>query len=179
MSVAEQMTLAEALPEARLGEILGEMPAAMARTMSRTFELMEVAEEEIARARAAHPDTSERLWRCFMLVRPPEGMSRLATEVYRSHCRELLERVALGGDTRTGTDAEMVMHMSLASLQAPPVRDFAVLYRSLFERVLPEAAVTLEPTDTESYEGAEATLDYQFRSKLFDPKRVEKGEGNG
>ncbi|WP_067903735.1 hypothetical protein [Nocardia vaccinii] len=44
----------------------------------------------------------------------------MSTEfVYRSHARELLERVAAGADTRPGTAAEVAAAMMATSLAAP------------------------------------------------------------
>jgi hypothetical protein len=58
------------------------------------FERMEWAEEEIEQARARHPQHADRIYHAFLLLRPNEALHRMQTEfVYRSHCRELLDRV--------------------------------------------------------------------------------------
>jgi hypothetical protein len=80
---------------------------------------MDVAEQELAAAAKAHPDKAVALNGSFMLVAPPPGMAMLAPDVYRSHCRELLERVIRGENTDLGTDAECLTLALDTSLMAP------------------------------------------------------------
>lgn len=83
------------------------------------FEAFEWAEDEIERACARHPRHTDVLFHSFSLL--AVTADRMATEwVYRSHCRELLDRVAAGADTRPGTAAEVALLM-LAVTQATPV----------------------------------------------------------
>lgn len=68
-------------------------------------------EEEIEAAARRHPDQADLIWHAFMVIMPTH--ERMSTEfVYRSHCRELLDRVARGEDTRPGTAAEVVLALS-------------------------------------------------------------------
>jgi len=72
------------------------------------FQQMECAEDEIEQAQRRHPQLADLLWTTFRLMLPTQDLMR--TEfVYRSHCRELLERVARGEDTRPGTSAELAI----------------------------------------------------------------------
>lgn len=88
---------------------------------------MEIAEEEIAAAQKRHPGTSDRLYHSFMLLVPSH--ERMEYEpVYRSHCRELLDRVAAGGDTRIGTAAEVCCALHDVSLATPLRSSAAGLY---------------------------------------------------
>ena len=82
------------------------------------FGQMEYAADEIERAQARHRSGADRIWHSFGLLTPAHD--RMATEfVYRSHCRELLNRVAAGQDTRPGTAAELCCALSDASTVAP------------------------------------------------------------
>lgn len=83
------------------------------------FTLMETAEEEIAAAQERHPEAADRLWHSFRLLTPPNEGFMQREPAYRAHCRELLERVAKGEDTRRATAAEVCRVLSEASLIAP------------------------------------------------------------
>jgi hypothetical protein len=88
--------------------------------MAGEFERMEWAEEEIEAARARHPQHADRLYHSFSLLQPNTGLDRMRTGfVYRSHCRELLDRVAAGADTRPGIAAEICCAMLEVSLRTP------------------------------------------------------------
>ncbi|MEV6276691.1 hypothetical protein [Nocardia sp. NPDC051832] len=89
-----------------------------------SFETMAWAEEEIDKTRARHPEHSDRLFHSFSLLASTH--QRMETEfVYRSHCRELLDRVAAGEDTRPGTAAEICCALLQVS-QLSPLRSSAV-----------------------------------------------------
>ncbi|WP_419707989.1 hypothetical protein [Promicromonospora sp. NFX87] len=76
------------------------------------------AAEEIAKAIERHPAESDILFHGFTLLAPTHKL--MATEVvYRAHCRELLERLAAGGDTRPGTAAEVCCACCETSLVTP------------------------------------------------------------
>ncbi len=64
------------------------------------FRRVEHAEEEIAVAKRRFPEHGERLQRSFLLLFPSEVLMSAAEKPYRLHCRELLERVAGGSNTR-------------------------------------------------------------------------------
>lgn len=86
--------------------------------LSGIFERMEWAEDEIEKARARHPRHADRIFHSFLLLTPTH--ERMETEfVYRSHARELLDRVAAGADTRPATAAEICCAMLEVSLRTP------------------------------------------------------------
>jgi hypothetical protein len=127
------------------------------------FALMDAAEEEILAAQLRHgerppdrdPDgrvVGERgpLWRAFRLLSPTRP--EMAGFVHRSHCRELLDRVARGDDTRPATDAELCLALKDVTLATPVRSSTAGLYRRLFTRAFPEQAA-------EAFDGA-ADLDH-------------------
>ncbi|MFJ4649672.1 hypothetical protein ACIP5Y_00195 [Nocardia sp. NPDC088792] len=75
-------------------------------------------EEEIAAAQQRHPDQADVLFHAYYL--PQLTNARLCCEpLLRAHCRELLERVAAGRDTRPGTAVEVLLLTHRASRTAP------------------------------------------------------------
>jgi hypothetical protein len=99
--------------------------------MADAFERMEWAEQEIAAAQARHPQQAGRIWHSFSLFQPNPGLGRMTSEmVYRSHCREILDRVAAGEDTRPGTAAEGCCALRNMSLQSGAVRSVLLVRTS-------------------------------------------------
>jgi hypothetical protein len=149
----------------RVGELLGE---GLTRNLEGLFELMGYAEEEIAAAGGQEDDP---VWRSFKLMNPSEMLLRTEI-VYRAHCRELIERVKTGQDTRPGTDAEMM------SQSAPLNRSAVGLQLRLFKRRLPEQ-FDLLGVDLAQYEGDAWEIDeYEatLRRKLTDrDRRLQEG----
>ena len=73
--------------------------------------------------------------------------------VYRSHARELLERVAACEDTRPGTAAEVVLLCSRASAVAPFHTSAVGLYLRMWATAFPDRAdVAGSVLDREHYE---------------------------
>ncbi|MFI2478772.1 hypothetical protein [Nocardia xishanensis] len=82
------------------------------------FAQIELAEAEIERAQARYPVKRNALYHSFSLLKPThERMAQLF--VYRSHCRELLDRVAAGECTKPGTAAEVAIAMLVTSRRVP------------------------------------------------------------
>jgi hypothetical protein len=103
------------------------------------FAAIDWAEDEIAKARKRHPRKPE-LWATFDLLLATHELMR--TEfVYRAHCRELLERVAAGQDTRPATDAEVAIACAGASELAPLTQPAIGLYFRVWSRAFPAHAV--------------------------------------
>jgi hypothetical protein len=101
------------------------------------FRCMEIAEEEIAFARARYPLFEKGINSAFRVLCPPDSLRSVSSEVYRHHCCELLERVTRNADMHLGTDAECLCALSEASIAALPNRRASLLYWRLFNRVLP------------------------------------------
>lgn len=75
-------------------------------------------EEEVAAAQQRHPDQADVLFHAFYLMQLTNV--RLCCEMLlRAHCRELLDRVARGEDTRPGTAVEVLLLTHRASPTAP------------------------------------------------------------
>jgi hypothetical protein len=103
------------LPDGR--DVMADLQALVGEMQS-VFSLIEHAEDEISQAMQRHPGHADRIWHSFSLLTPT--LDRLATEVvYRAHCRELLDRVARGEDTRPATAAECCVALMETSLAAP------------------------------------------------------------
>jgi hypothetical protein len=119
------------------------LPDGSVGVIGRTFDLMAVAEREIARARRKHRTrrTSELLNGSFLMLQPGE-LSRYSDELYAAHCRELLERVVKGDDPRPGTRAEMLAALSEASLKAPLERNAHTAMEHLFAQCFPGNALS-------------------------------------
>lgn len=139
--------------------------------VSRSFEFIEIAEEEIARAQHRHPEQSQQLHRTFGFLRPDRFINYHPT-VYRHHCRELLERIATGADTRPGTLAEAAIAIAQVTLATPVRRDVSILYGRIFKRFFPEQYEVLSyfPTE-ESYPGRCDEILETLRRKLTAPRR--------
>ncbi|NKY86562.1 hypothetical protein [Nocardia veterana] len=82
------------------------------------FEQIDWAEDEIARAQRRHPRHRNALYHSFALLMPTHERMRQEF-VFRSHCRELLDRVAAGLSPTPGTAAEVALAVMHASQKAP------------------------------------------------------------
>jgi hypothetical protein len=85
------------------------------------MEQVEWAEDEIAKAQARHPAAMDDLFHSFNLLSPTHERMKYE-RVHRSHCRELLDRVALGADTRACTAAEICCSCATAGLRSVTYR---------------------------------------------------------
>jgi hypothetical protein len=125
---------------AAASNLLGDGVAGIFAAMADGFEHMKWAEQEIAAAQARHPGHADRIWHAFSLLLANPGLQRMAYElVYRAHCREILDRVAAGEDTRPGTAAEVCSAMVNTSLLAPLTSAASGLYLRMWQAAgLPE-----------------------------------------
>lgn len=123
-------------------------------TLDPLFDAMPWAEDEIDAATRRHPAAADRIHRSFLLLRP--ASARIGTEVvYRSHCRELLDRAAGGQDTRPGTAVECCIALCMTSLAAP-LRSSAVgLYARMWSLAqLPPVELTGNRAHYEALDGS-------------------------
>ncbi|SDD87393.1 hypothetical protein [Glycomyces harbinensis] len=138
------------------------------------FKRMDIAEEEIAAARKRHPDASDQLYHSFLLLVPSH--ERMEYEpVYRSHCRELLDRVAAGGDPRLGTAAEVCCALHDTSLIAPLRSAASGLYFRMWRAAgLPDFHELIPASEKhEALEGSRIDdHESETRRKLTDPTRT-------
>ena len=109
------------------------------------FDQMGWAEDEIVKAMERHDErfvdgdgrNNGPIWSAFRLLTPTH--ERMREEwIYRPHCRELLERVARGVDTRPGTDVEVAFAMMEVSLATPIHGAACGLQFRMFKRLWPD-----------------------------------------
>lgn len=134
------------------------------------------AEDEIEAAQLRHGERDRGpLWNSFRLLKPTH--ERAWPElVYRAHCRELLDRVAAGLDTRPATDAEKIAVLSAASQTAPLNTGAETLYLRIGTRMFPDIFEGIaDVLDVEAYEKVNGSRadDYeaQLARKLNQPWR--------
>jgi hypothetical protein len=134
-----------------------------------TFDMMGIAEEEIADAmRAARTRwVRARLDASFGVLTPPPAMVGKASALYVYHVREMLARVASGADTRPGTDAEVLVGLLAASVVAPLDGTGTMLAEKLFRRVFPDAERVLGPGT-----GTHETYPGEMAARLEEARRV-------
>ncbi len=137
------------------------------------FGLMEICEDEIKQAQARHPAQPDYLWQHgFLLCMPTGNMNHLSDKIYRRHCQELLDRLALGQDTRPGTRAEMLVAFEWCSHAAPLPDDWAFAYSTLFREVFPEQSEWVGIAGHEAYNGQVNEVLTDYRRKLTVETRV-------
>lgn len=152
-----------------LDNIIGDLR----QELDSAFRTITWAEEEIDAAQRRHPSAADAIWHSFGLLRPTLELTR-TEPVYRSHCRELLDRIARGEDTRPGTAAECCIALSETSLRVPLSTSAAGLYARMW------ALAQLSPVEltdaSEHYEALEGALidehEAWLRYKLRQPWRV-------
>lgn len=99
-----------------LREALGRVAdAGTVRDIGRAFDFMEIAERLIKRA-GGKP--GNRAWEAFKLLSPGR-LIEFSDELYEAHCREVIDNLMTGKDTRPGTDAEVAVLLHDLSLKAP------------------------------------------------------------
>lgn len=138
------MSAAEAVPaKAPLSAFLEAFEPAVPGVrgvVRRTFELMDIAEQEIAaeKGRWRRAELRDRIHKQgFMACQPGVFSDAGMDDLYRAHCREMLVRLARGLPLDPGTDAEIIWAISKASLKAPPSRDVGLLACRLWRKVFP------------------------------------------
>lgn len=125
-----------ARPAARLSE-LDEVLNDVGGLIGEVFDRIGWAEEEIEAAQLRHGERGRGpLWNSFRLLRMTNDQE-WPELLFRAHCRELLDRVAAGIDTRPATDAEKISVLSAASQVAPLNSGAETLYLRLGSRMLP------------------------------------------
>ena len=97
------------------------------------FEQIDWAENEIARAQRRHPRHRNTLFHAFGLLSPTHERMRQEF-VYRSHCRELLDRIATGMSAVPATAAEVAIACMVASTRAPLNTAAFGLYARMWQR---------------------------------------------
>ncbi|MEA3201617.1 MAG: hypothetical protein QOE90_3045 [Thermoplasmata archaeon] len=149
---------AEAPVRWAIREVLG----AAAASVLGIFDFVEIADEEVRLA--GNPRG------IFEHLLPPQEMRDMVPDVYRAHCRELIQRHQRGESLERATDAEVLCAFSSANLGFPLNRNATAAYAILFKRILKDdpAARALdlgEPARLEDYEGAAEELLSKMRRR--------------
>ncbi|MCE7010478.1 hypothetical protein LWC34_47905 [Kibdelosporangium philippinense] len=106
------------------------------------------AAHENRQAMERHPTERDVRYHSFPLLQATHNL--MATEfVYRSHCREILERLANSADTRPGTAAEVCCMCCQISLRTPLRSEAAGQYLRLrmWTAAFPEQPMFVEPSE--------------------------------
>lgn len=144
--------------------------------IKQAFHLMGIAEEEIAAGQRRHPSKAKEIHKAaFMAVQPyHKEFWRAPDNVYRAHCREIIDRVAAGAKLEIATDAEILYGLYSACQKAPPGDHFSLLYQRLFIKIFPDQKIIKNDSlFRESWPQAVEEMYYQFRVKLRVEKRGE------
>ena len=147
------------LSETKLNDMVGMMATALGEDatdsfwskVTNAFDLMDIAENEIAAAQIRHPEKADELYKSFILLRPTEILQEVYNTLYLPHVYELLERVAYGVDTRLATKAEILAGMCGASFMASLSRSGTGLYLKLFHEIFPDYTGLDDHLETEGY----------------------------
>jgi hypothetical protein len=130
-------------------DVLAKLVSSLNDELDPTFDQIAWAEDEIYAAMRRHPAAADDLFHSFRLLNVNETNNpRLSTEfIYRAHCRELLDRVARGEDTRPGTGVE-VCCMLLEISKITPLKSEAVsvLFR-LWPKLFPHLGDLVDDQD--------------------------------
>lgn len=144
-------------------ELLG---TGLAGTIAHTFRCMEIAEEEIAAAKAQRPLLAAQLHDGFRELCPPSVLREAGEPLYRAYCREVLARIAASQALASATTAEPLAVLQAMSLAAPLERAATVLYWDRFAELFPSEAARLR---SETGPVAADTYD-QVRAKELEAK---------
>lgn len=133
--------------------------------IARTFDLMAVAEEVIlAERKARKPRFRERVRSCFKLLMPG-ALKGFGDDLYRHHCREIIQRAVAAEDTRPGTRAEVLAAISGATLASRLDHDVELLALTIANDIFPGRGLLDERSREEIPHALEEHL-ARFRKKL-------------
>ncbi|MEU7480484.1 hypothetical protein AB0A63_31215 [Lentzea sp. NPDC042327] len=96
--------------------------------LGRLVDGFEWVEQEIEQAGERYPQEADRLWHLGLPLFTPTHECMDYDLVYRSHCRELIDRALAGEDTRPGTAVEVACSMRDVSAAMPLKSSGAALY---------------------------------------------------
>lgn len=151
---------------ADLWRAMGLAPDGVWSIVENTFNLMEIAEQEIAIAQEKYPDREKEIWKMFGQMCPPPGMSQYTDRVYRAHVREICDLTGRGVKWVQPTDAELLLCFVEFSQATPLSGIGGCLFSRLFRVCIPDAPM-LTSDDDDAYAslellyGAQADTLYQ------------------
>lgn len=174
---AEEMVPMPYKVQSALSDLLG---AEFTGGLFGAFRDMEIAEEEIALAIERHPEQRDAIWDSFQYCMRGPVLGQAPEKVYRSHMRELIERVAAGASDKEindATNAEICWMLKDLALIAPLNADGFYLYYTCFSAAFPEDAprvfAGMDWTPRESWVGRGEELRQDVARKVV--QRLGKG----
>jgi len=164
---------------ARHTSAIAELLARIQEEVTEAAVLVDTAEDEIEQAVARHPQAADDLFHSFCLLLPAFEADAWGTEfVLRAHCRELLERVASGADTRPGTNVECLLAMVQVSKAVPLNGPAAGFYFRMWSGAFPDHELTGRDQHYQALYGARIDeAERKTRKKLSIPGRVLRDVG--
>lgn len=154
------------MPKISQNETVSGLLSDLTSTVDVAVNQIEWAEDEIRNATSRQPSDGDLLYHSFPLLRPTHKL--MTTEfVYRSHCKELLERLVDDTDTRPGTAAEVCCLCSDMSQIAPFRTPAAGLYFRMWSAAFPDKLIDGKLQHYEALEGSNIDdLEATARRKL-------------
>lgn len=113
-------------------EVLAGILGAGKGHIGRIFDFIDIAEEELAAAGVPRKRKGA-LSELF-----PGPFLYLDEELYRSHAREIAQRMTRNEDLEPGTLAEVMLAMMQASIAAPLTRSGQAVYEYVFSQLMPD-----------------------------------------
>lgn len=149
------------------------LPGGFMEAFDAAMSSMEVAEGLIEEFGREHPESADLIWHSFGLLRPTHDLMHKTSMIYRSHCREILQRVIDGADTRPGTVAECCIACCETSQIAPLTVAGVGVYMRMWQAAgLPDIGNGVSAEHHEALRGA-AIDEHELvmRNKLSQPWR--------
>ena len=153
-----------------LGDLL---PGGFMEAFDAAMSSMEIAEGLIEELGREHPESADLIWHSFSLLRPTHGLMHKTDMIYRSHCREILQRVIEGADTRPGTAAECCIVCCETSQIAPMTVAGVGTYMRMWQAAgLPDTGAGVSAEHHEALRGSAIDEhERMMRTKLSQPWR--------
>lgn len=149
------------------------LPGGFMEAFDAAMSSMEIAEGLIEELGREHPEHADLIWHSFSLLRPTHSLMHKTDMIYRAHCREILQRVIDGADTRPGTAAECCIVCCETSQIAPLTVAGVGTYMRMWQAAgLPDIGAGVSAEHHEAIRGA-AIDEHErvMRNKLSQPWR--------
>jgi len=149
------------------------LPGGFMQAFDAAMNSMEIAEGLIEELSKEHPEHADLIWHSFGLLRPTHDLMHKTDMIYRSHCREILQRVIDGADTRPGTAAECCIVCCETSQIAPLTVAGVGAYMRMWQAAgLPDTGASVSAEHHEAIRGpAIDEHERMMRTKLSQPWR--------
>jgi hypothetical protein len=149
------------------------LPGGFMEVFDAAMSSMAIAEGLIEELSREHPESADLIWHSFSLLRPTHDLMHKTDMIYRSHCREILQRVIDGADTRPGTAAECCIVCCKTSQIAPLTVAGVGTYMRMWQAAgLPDTGAGVSAEHHEAIRGpAIDEHERMMRRKLAQPWR--------